>query len=130
MTQPACEISDSTCHGDTHQPGDHDLWFCEHHSTHIALCSCYTPFKEPARDHVSGAVVQYDYTNQAWLRDGVYQKCGHLECEYVEGYERQCYGSKHEGERGLECVACGEWTIIEQSESECEDTFYCGCSDS
>ncbi len=30
-TLPACEISDDECHGDTHQPVGHDLWFCEAH---------------------------------------------------------------------------------------------------
>ncbi len=29
---PACEISDSKCWGDTHQPVGHDLWFCEAHA--------------------------------------------------------------------------------------------------
>ena len=34
---------------------------------------------------------QYDYENQAWLKDGKYIKCGHTnDCE--------CYGKKHEGE--------------------------------
>lgn len=42
--------------------------------------------------------VQYDYTNQAWLSDGVYQKCGHIECNAIKGYEKECFGSKHEGE--------------------------------
>lgn len=57
--------------------------------------------------------VQYDYTNQAWLRDGVYQKCGHLECRYIKMYEKECYGSKHEGERGQQCEGCSEWNIVD-----------------
>ena len=30
-TRGQCEISDDECHGDTHQPVGHDLWFCEAH---------------------------------------------------------------------------------------------------
>lgn len=35
----------------------------------------------------------YDYTNQAWVRDGKYVDCGHpktMDC--------RCYGRDHEGE--------------------------------
>jgi|GEM_PF-6444730 len=35
--------------------------------------------------------VQYDYTNQAWVVDGKYQRCGHT-------FECRCYGKDHEGE--------------------------------
>ena len=47
--------------------------------------------------------VQYDYTNQAWLKDGKYQKCGHIECNSFKGtcFEdsvKLCYGMKHLGE--------------------------------
>lgn len=58
---------------------------------------------QPARDHIDGCFVQYDYTNQAWLKDGVYQKCGHILCNAFKGtvYEegsKMCYGMRHEGE--------------------------------
>ena len=34
----------------------------------------------------------YDYTRQAWVRDGRYIRCGHIAlCD--------CYGRTHEGER-------------------------------
>ena len=38
--------------------------------------------------------VQYDYDNQAWIRNGVYQRCYHpklMKC--------RCYGTLHEGEK-------------------------------
>ena len=38
--------------------------------------------------------VEFDYTNQAWLEDGRYVRCGHpasMAC--------RCYGTLHEGER-------------------------------
>ena len=37
-------------------------------------------------------MVNYDYINQAWIRDGKYQRCGH------RGNCRICYGTRHEGE--------------------------------
>ena len=42
--------------------------------------------------------VQYDYDNQAWIVDGVYQDCGHPESMATE-CARLCYGRKHKGER-------------------------------
>lgn len=33
----------------------------------------------------------YDYENEAWIVDGKYQKCGHID-------ECQCYGTIHENE--------------------------------
>lgn len=41
---------------------------------------------------------QYDYTNQAWVVDGKYVRCGHkaeIGCK--------CFGRQHEGE---ECESC------------------------
>ena len=35
----------------------------------------------------------FDYTNQAWVADGVYQRCSH-----PEDMDCQCYGRLHEGE--------------------------------
>ena len=37
--------------------------------------------------------VQYDYKNQAWIKNGLYVRCGHLESN-----DCKCYGKKHEGE--------------------------------
>lgn len=37
--------------------------------------------------------MQYDYKNQAWIKDGKYVKCGH-----PESMDCQCYGKEHEGE--------------------------------
>jgi len=39
----------------------------------------------------------YDYTRQAWVSDGVYMRCGHL-----DSVNCQCYGKKHEGESSKE----------------------------
>jgi hypothetical protein len=38
--------------------------------------------------------IQYDYDNQAWVRNGKYEDCAH-----PEGMECRCYGRKHAGER-------------------------------
>ena len=35
----------------------------------------------------------YDYKNQAWVSDGVYQRCGH-----PDEMNCGCYGRTHEGE--------------------------------
>lgn len=35
----------------------------------------------------------YDYIRQAWVKDGVYVRCGH-----PESLNCSCYGRKHEGE--------------------------------
>ena len=35
----------------------------------------------------------YDYNNQAWVTNGVYQRCGH-----PDSMNCQCYGRIHEGE--------------------------------
>lgn len=36
---------------------------------------------------------QFDYTNQAWVVNGKYVRCGH-----PETMDCQCYGKVHEGE--------------------------------
>ena len=54
---------------------------------------------------------QYDYTNQAWLKDGRYVRCGHSGCYHgsfnpdpwvsLETYKRSnhsCFGTRHVGE--------------------------------
>ncbi len=36
--------------------------------------------------------IWFDYTNQAWVRDGKYIRCGH-----PETMNCKCYGKLHEG---------------------------------
>ena len=36
----------------------------------------------------------YDYDNQAWVKDGLYVRCGH-----PENMDCGCYGKEHEGEQ-------------------------------
>ncbi len=38
-------------------------------------------------------MLYYDYEHQAWVRDGRYLRCGHL-----EPVDCGCYGRIHEGE--------------------------------
>lgn len=35
----------------------------------------------------------YDYAHQAWVENGKYIRCGHL-----EAFDCKCYGKEHEGE--------------------------------
>ncbi len=42
--------------------------------------------------------IQYDYTNQAWIVDGVYDDCGHPQAMTQDGSCR-CYGRLHAGEQ-------------------------------
>lgn len=37
--------------------------------------------------------VVFDYANQAWIRNGRYERCGH-----PESMDCRCYGKEHEGE--------------------------------
>lgn len=37
--------------------------------------------------------VVYDYANQAWIRNGRYERCGH-----PESMDCRCYGKEHAGE--------------------------------
>lgn len=39
----------------------------------------------------------FDYDNQAWVRDGRYQRCGH-----PDSMRCQCFGRLHEGEEAEE----------------------------
>ena len=64
-------------------------------------------------DHIANHSIKYDYTNQAWIIDGVYAKCycpeagtlvdpsrengGPGGSPYV-AWECECYGRLHEGE--------------------------------
>jgi hypothetical protein len=44
------------------------------------------------------ATIQYDYKNQAWVVDGIYQACNH-----PESMECNCYGRIHAGEQVDDC---------------------------
>ena len=39
----------------------------------------------------------FDYKNQAWVKNGLYVKCGH-----PKSMECNCYGRLHEGEKSNE----------------------------
>lgn len=41
--------------------------------------------------------LRYDYENQAWIRDGRYQRCAH-----PESMDCQCYGKIHAGEESAQ----------------------------
>lgn len=48
----------------------------------------------------------YDYENQAWVVNGLYEPCGH-----PEGMDCQCYGKLHAGEPAtgtVRCTTCGD----------------------
>jgi len=57
--------------------------------------------------------IQFDYTNQAWVVDGRYERCGHTTCVFDthgptdnldllrERVARSCFGTRHVGERPL-----------------------------
>ena len=51
-----------------------------------------------SRDQVvNGKLVNgYDYINQAWVMDGIYQDCGH-----AENFICSCFGRKHKGQEVL-----------------------------
>lgn len=38
--------------------------------------------------------VEFDYENQAWMIDGVYQNCGHTP---LTDFSCGCYGREHQG---------------------------------
>jgi hypothetical protein len=44
--------------------------------------------------------IQYDYENQAWVIDGVYQSCNH-----PDAMDCQCYGKVHAGEEFAPALA-------------------------
>ena len=57
--------------------------------------------------------IQFDYTNQAWVVNGRYERCGHQTCKIDTGpifmsneeKSRYCYGTQHVGERPLPGVS-------------------------
>jgi len=44
--------------------------------------------------------IQYDYDNQAWIIDGIYQNCAHPDDARLMDNQQlcECYGREHEGE--------------------------------
>lgn len=49
-----------------------------------------------SNDHYdqTGRLIQgFDYTNQAWVFEGLYETCGH-----PEDMDCKCYGKEHKGE--------------------------------
>jgi hypothetical protein len=42
--------------------------------------------------------IQYDYDNQAWIKNGVYQNCNHP-ASMARQCEASCYGRMHQGEK-------------------------------
>lgn len=52
--------------------------------------------------------IEFDYTNQAWVVDGRYERCSHPTCKidtgpifYGPASLSPCYGTQHVGERPL-----------------------------
>lgn len=48
--------------------------------------------------NTTSPTIQYDYANQAWVIDGVYQACNH-----PESMDCNCYGKQHAGEKYQPC---------------------------
>jgi hypothetical protein len=55
--------------------------------------------RETGRDPHSAPDVWYDYTNQAWVTNGVYKRCGH-----PESMNCGCYGRAHRGEKPAQSI--------------------------
>jgi hypothetical protein len=57
----------------------------------------------------------YDYTQQAWVVDGVYFTCGHSKPNPLTGKATSCtcYGRLHEGEPSIERQAPEGWQTAE-----------------
>ncbi len=51
------------------------------------------------------SIIYYDYLNQAWVINGLYVPCGHVDGLW-RGNECGCYGTLHEGEtpNGSNCL--------------------------
>ncbi len=49
-------------------------------------------------------IIQYDYTNQAWLVNGRYDACGHPSC-LSRTETLRCYGTVHLGETADRCAS-------------------------
>ena len=45
--------------------------------------------------------LSYDYDKQAWIKDGVYQNCGH-----PKDVACNCYGRRHAGEEAVVTEQC------------------------
>lgn len=60
--------------------------------------------------------ITYDYRNQAWVVNGLYEDCGHP-------FECGCYGRIHSGEPVV-CIACDRAaSLYDESETShvCDD---------
>jgi hypothetical protein len=76
----------------------------------------------------------YDYTNQAWVKDGVYQTCGHdksrpcspiplYDCDpadVVPGFSYNCYGRLHAGETPAQSIIERYCNVQEQEAAKAE----------
>ena len=56
----------------------------------------------------------YDYTNQAWVMDGVYITCGHVMPNPMTGKPTpcKCYGKIHAGEPSIEPETPRGWDSV------------------
>jgi hypothetical protein len=50
--------------------------------------------KDSAESYLNRREIQYDYDNQAWIINGVYQDCNH-----PESMDCQCFGRLNAGKR-------------------------------
>ena len=68
--------------------------------------------------YVNGRLINgFDYTNQAWVRNGRYVRCGH-----PESMNCGCYGRQHEGK--FTPVPHTRWTTIIEVRTPAGWTFY------
>ena len=80
--------------------------------------------------HVERAtpVLYFDYDRQVWVKDGVYQDCGHPQTGdiylTVDGAHSrpfpgcQCFGRLHAGEQATSCVKCYRVTTMHDDGAE------------
>lgn len=84
-----------TIGGSPHSEGCGDANCLECLNIHKGECgSCHEPYDQ--FNPKSLLPVWFDYQNQAWVKDGVYVKCGHRPTDVCG-----CYGRLHEGETPL-----------------------------
>lgn len=51
-------------------------------------------------------MLYFDYDRQAWIRDGIVQRCGHPDDMLARfGWQCGCYGRRHAGEAIADRVA-------------------------
>ena len=61
------------------------------HRQEMSKMSAQKPVNEPRE-------IQFDYDNQAWIINGVYQNCNHP-ASMARQCEASCYGRMHQGEK-------------------------------